>query len=78
MHICTGRAPQLLLASCLTPEQRELAETLLESGNSLLGVLGDVLDFSKLVSEWWEREEGVQARPAAVTPAGTAGRQDGA
>jgi signal transduction histidine kinase len=31
---------QLLLASCLSPEQRELAETLLESGNSLLGILG--------------------------------------
>lgn len=31
---------QLLLASALTPEQRELAETILESGNSLLGILG--------------------------------------
>nr|AML78291.1 putative LOV domain-containing protein [Pleurastrum insigne] len=39
---------QLLLASSLTPEQRELAETVLESGNSLLGILGDILDFSKL------------------------------
>lgn len=39
---------QLLLASALTPEQRELAETILESGNSLLGILGDILDFSKL------------------------------
>lgn len=31
---------QLLLGSALTPEQRELAETVLESGNSLLGILG--------------------------------------
>ncbi len=32
---------QLLLGSALTPEQRELAETILESGNSLLGILGE-------------------------------------
>jgi len=41
---------QLLLSSSLNPEQRELADTILESCNSLLGVLGDILDFSKLVS----------------------------
>ncbi|GLC36858.1 hypothetical protein PLESTM_000511500 [Pleodorina starrii] len=39
---------QLLLGSVLTPEQRELAETILESGSTLLGVLGDILDFSKI------------------------------
>ncbi|GFR47530.1 hypothetical protein Agub_g9248 [Astrephomene gubernaculifera] len=39
---------QLLLASLLNPEQRELAETLLESGCTLLGILGDILDFSKI------------------------------
>ncbi|GAX74943.1 hypothetical protein CEUSTIGMA_g2389.t1 [Chlamydomonas eustigma] len=39
---------QLLLSSPLNPEQRDLAETILESGNSLLGILGDILDFSKL------------------------------
>lgn len=39
---------QLLLSSSLTPEQQELAETVLESGNTLLGILGDILDFSKL------------------------------
>ncbi len=33
---------QLLLASVLTPEQRELTETILESGSALLGILGDV------------------------------------
>lgn len=39
---------QLLLTSVLSPEQRDLAETILESGTSLLGILGDILDFSKL------------------------------
>lgn len=39
---------QLLLASVLTPEQRELTETILESGSALLGILGDILDFSKI------------------------------
>lgn len=39
---------QLLLASGLTPEQRELADTILESGNTLLTILGDILDFSKV------------------------------
>ncbi|KXZ49250.1 hypothetical protein GPECTOR_22g842 [Gonium pectorale] len=39
---------QLLLGSVLTPEQRELAETILESGSTLLGILGDILDFSKI------------------------------
>ena len=37
---------QLLLRTSLTPEQRELASTLQESGAALLSVLGDVLDFS--------------------------------
>jgi CheY-like chemotaxis protein len=40
--------PQLLLASGLTPEQRELGDTILESGNTLLTILGDILDFSKI------------------------------
>ena len=39
---------QLLLSSPLSPEQRDIAETILDSGNSLLGILGDILDFSKL------------------------------
>ena len=39
---------QLLLSSALSPEQRELAETLLESGNRLLTILGDILDFSQV------------------------------
>ncbi|KAI8464289.1 MAG: hypothetical protein J3K34DRAFT_492346 [Monoraphidium minutum] len=39
---------QLLLASQLSPEQRELADTILDSSLSLLGTLGDILDFSLL------------------------------
>jgi signal transduction histidine kinase len=39
---------QLLLGSRLSPEQAELAETLLESGGALLGILGDILDFSSI------------------------------
>ena len=39
---------QLLLASALSPEQRELGDTILESGNTLLTILGDILDFSKI------------------------------
>ncbi|KAL4431058.1 hypothetical protein ABPG75_006314 [Micractinium tetrahymenae] len=39
---------QLLLSSGLTPEQRELTDTILESGNTLLTILGDILDFSKI------------------------------
>ncbi|MFO0610601.1 MAG: ATP-binding protein [Polyangiales bacterium] len=38
----------LLLGSPLGPEQREHAETILASGNTLLGLIGDVLDFSKI------------------------------
>jgi PAS domain S-box-containing protein len=39
---------QLLLTSPLSPEQRELADTILDSSMALLGTLGDILDFSLL------------------------------
>eukprot|EP00884_Botryococcus_braunii_P007045 jgi/Botrbrau1/16341/Bobra.0345s0005.1 len=39
---------QLLLSTNLTPEQRELAETILDSGDTLVTILGDILDFSKI------------------------------
>ncbi len=38
----------LLLDSTLTPEQRELAEILQKSADSLLGVVNDILDLSKI------------------------------
>ncbi|MGC8490741.1 MAG: response regulator [Syntrophobacteraceae bacterium] len=39
---------ELLLSSELTPHQRDLAKTVLDSGVSLLQVLNDILDFSKI------------------------------
>jgi two-component system sensor histidine kinase/response regulator len=38
----------LLLSSPLDSEQRELAETLCQSGESLLTIINDILDFSKI------------------------------
>jgi PAS domain S-box-containing protein len=38
----------LLLGSSLTPEQRDFVETIRESGESLLTVINEILDFSKV------------------------------
>lgn len=39
---------QLLLESPLNPEQKELAQTVLTSGQALLTIINDILDFSKI------------------------------
>ncbi len=46
----------LLLDTPLTPEQREFAQTIRESGASLLAILNDILDFSKIESDMLELE----------------------
>ncbi len=46
----------LLLSAELAPEQRELAETIRTSGNALLDILNDVLDYSKIESGRLELE----------------------
>ncbi len=38
----------LLLATALTPEQRDLAHTVCQSGETLLTIINDILDFSKI------------------------------
>ena len=46
----------LLLDTALTPEQRDYVETIRTSGDTLLTLLNDVLDFSKMESERLELE----------------------
>ncbi|MCA9556088.1 MAG: response regulator, partial [Myxococcales bacterium] len=47
----------LLLESELNDEQRELASSVMSSGESLLGIISDVLDFSKIEANHLELEE---------------------
>ena len=46
----------LLLGSPLTNEQRELADTIRQSGDALLTIINDILDFSKIESGQLELE----------------------
>ena len=46
----------LLLNSPLNPEQLEFAETIRQSGDTLLGIINDILDFSKIESGRLELE----------------------
>ncbi|OAB47408.1 response regulator [Paenibacillus antarcticus] len=47
----------ILLDSGLTQEQQELAQVVMNSGNTLLSIMNNVLDFSKMESERLELEE---------------------
>jgi hypothetical protein len=49
-----------------TLPQRELSETILESGSSLLSILGDILDFSSLDSDQLQ----LQSRPLCLRQVG--------
>jgi PAS domain S-box-containing protein len=56
---------QVLLDSGLTPGQRDYAETIRQSGRSLLGMLNDILDLSKLEAGRLDLEDS-PFQPAAV------------
>ena len=60
---------ELLLASPLDPTQARYTETLYQSGRSLLSVLNDVLDFSRLEAGRFELEQSL-LRPARSDPGG--------
>jgi signal transduction histidine kinase/ActR/RegA family two-component response regulator len=47
----------LLAMSNLDPEQRDLVDTIRDSGNTLLTIINDILDFSKIESEKLHLEE---------------------
>ena len=46
----------LLLATPLTPEQHDLTQTLVQSGETLLTIINDILDFSKIEAGRMELE----------------------
>src|SRR5208283_4975144 len=48
---------ELLIGTALEPEQREYVEALKQSGDSLLGLINDILDISKIEAGKLEMEE---------------------
>ena len=60
---------QLLLDTPLTPEQREYAEGVRRLGNSLVSIIGDVLDFTKIEAPRIEMETTAFAPRAVVEDA---------
>src|SRR5208337_5008180 len=48
---------EMLMGTELGPEQREYAEALKQSGDSLLGLINDILDLSKIEAGKLEMEE---------------------
>ncbi len=48
---------EVLLDTELDPEQREFLTIIRDAGNNLLGIINDVLDFSKLESKKVEMDE---------------------
>ncbi|NBP60939.1 MAG: GAF domain-containing sensor histidine kinase [Betaproteobacteria bacterium] len=56
---------ELLLQTQLSAQQHDLASTLLQSAESLLGILNDVLDLSKL-EEGCVRMEAIAIQPSAI------------
>ena len=59
-------AADLLRDSSLTPDQRQLVETLATSAEHLLGVVNQVLDLSKIEAGKVEIEDGIVDLPAAA------------
>lgn len=47
---------ELLLASDLNPRQKRFADTVMQSGNTLLAIINDILDFSKIEAGRMEME----------------------
>ena len=56
----------VLLDSPLSPDQREAVETIRDSGDALLTIIGDILDFSKIESGHLELERTPFDLPARV------------
>ena len=61
MNAVIGMA-SLLLGTCLDSEQRDFVETIRSSGDSLLSIINDILDFTKIE----ERKLELESRPFSI------------